>query len=68
MPDLIVSKSKGRADPADLKLVELSNKGNYKQALADIEKRLKKGSSDRLLVCRPLADLACWLASSHSSR
>jgi tetratricopeptide (TPR) repeat protein len=48
--DIIVSRSKGRDDPSDIKLDDLVERSNYKQALADIEKRLKKSKSDRLLV------------------
>ena len=49
--ELIINTSDGRKDKNDVILQELVNAKNWKQALANCEKRLRKGEkSDSLLV------------------
>ena len=47
---ILVSDTKFGPDRNDGIIQELLESGNWKQALVNVEKRLKKGRDDRLLV------------------
>ena len=48
---ILVSTTKFGPDKNDMITQELVDSGKWKQALANVEKRLKKVRDDRLLVC-----------------
>ena len=47
---LVISTTNDRLDKNDVLLQEFADAGNWKQALANVDKRLKKTNSDALLV------------------
>ena len=48
--ELLSSQVQGRPDKNDIVLQELLDIGNFKQALANVDKRLRKNKNDKLLV------------------
>ena len=48
--ELLSSQAQGRPDKNDVLLQELLEVGNFKQALANVDKRLRKSRNDKLLV------------------
>jgi hypothetical protein len=51
--NLYFPKAKSGLDKNDYILQELFDRGNFKQALANIDKRLKKSPKDEGLLVRP---------------
>ena len=48
--ELLLASEQGRPEQSDVVLQDLVNIGNFKQALANVDKRLRKGKKDKLLV------------------
>ena len=52
--ELLIATSQGRPDKNDVLLQDLVKQGNLKQALANVDKRLKRTKTDRALINRAL--------------
>jgi hypothetical protein len=56
---MLVSETSGRLDQHDRHIQALAETRNWKQVLAQIDKRLKKGKNSRLAVSNTIYQLLC---------